>query len=106
MQKEKNNVFYPKENTCISLEERFGFLEYYGTEKLTGWLLNYEVLNHENFMETALYFVKENGKNFKVVTPFYLSFLLETTDNFCVMEYLYKKYKNISIKLKLKKKQT
>lgn len=104
MQKEKNNIFYLKEDTCISIEERFGFLEYHGTEKLSGWLLNYEVLNHENSMETALYFVKENGENFKVVTPFYLSFLLETTDNFCVMEYLYKKYKAYINHIEVKEK--
>lgn len=77
------------------LEAQFGFSCFYDSVPKLGWLLNYHIeKNYYNEVSVSLYFVDENTKNFKIILPYYPTFLVECPRNGLsdVEEYFMKKY--------------
>ncbi|KAL6122897.1 DNA polymerase [Nucleospora cyclopteri] len=75
-----------------NINEQFGFYEFYGMELEDGWLFNYHIARKDDKLETHLYFIKKDGESFKMTIPFHPSFLISTTDNHSVTEYIHKRY--------------
>lgn len=75
------------------LEEQYGFVPYYESERREGWLLNYGVsTGHDGMVRAKLYLVDEKSRNFLVTIPYYPSFLLKASDYDAVEEYMRRKY--------------
>lgn len=91
-------------NCDCEIEKKFGFSDYFGLDKQLGWLLNYQINSLGNTMEASLYFIKTDKSGFKIKVPYYPTFLLETTDNAAVTEYMYKKYRKEIHKIIIREK--